>query len=65
MTEDPDLRKLYHDLASKCASLKSAVQILRDCPPEERKELLSLMIEAANTILKCLSELDRHYNPKK
>ena len=63
MTEDPDLIKLYHDLASKCASLKSAVKILRDCPPGERKEMLALMIETANTILKSLSELDRHYNP--
>jgi len=64
MTEAPDLRRLYHDLASKCASLKSAVQILRDSPPEEKKELLSLMTEAANAIVKCLSELDRYYNLK-
>lgn len=64
MEENDDLRKLYHDLASKCASLKSAVPILRASQPEERKEILALMTEAANTILKCLSELDQHYNPK-
>ena len=60
MTEDPDLRRLYHDLAAKCAGLKSAVPILRDSPPEERKEILALMTESANALLKCLSALDRY-----
>ncbi|HAH32849.1 MAG TPA: hypothetical protein DCL44_11105, partial [Elusimicrobia bacterium] len=59
MTETPDLRKIYHDLASKCAALKSAVQVLRDSPPEEKKEMLALMTEAATAILKCLSELQK------
>jgi hypothetical protein len=59
MTEDPELRKLYHDLDSKCAGIKSAAKLLRDCPPEERAEMLSLMKEGANALLKCLSDLEK------
>ncbi len=60
MTEDPNLRKIYHDLDSKCASLKSAVKVLRECPPEEKREMLSLMTEGATALLKCLSDLEKN-----
>ena len=60
MTEDQNLRKIYHDLDSKCASLKSAVKLLRECQPEEKKEMLSLMTEGATALLKCLSDLEKN-----
>lgn len=53
-----EANKLYHDLESKCSSLKSAVKLLRECPPEEKDEILALMNEAARDILKFLSELE-------
>jgi hypothetical protein len=59
MTEDQNLRKLYHDLDSKCASLKSAVKLLRECPTEEKREMLALMTDGANSLLKCLSDLKK------
>ena len=54
MEQNPELRRLFHDLESKTTSLKSGAKLLRECPPEERKELLALMIESANALLKCL-----------
>lgn len=57
MSEDQDLRKLYHDLDSKCASLKGAVKLLRECQPEEKKEMIDLMTDCANSLVKCLSDL--------
>lgn len=59
MTETPDLRRLYHDIDSKCAGLKGASKLLRGCPPQERKEILTLMKESAAALLKCLSKLER------
>ena len=55
----PDARKLLHDLESKSASLKSAAKLLRDCPPAERREMLSLMRNAALEIVTCLNEMEK------
>ena len=57
----PEARKLLHDLESKTASLKSAVKLLRDCAPKERKEMLSLMKTAASEIGECLAELEKKF----
>lgn len=57
--------KLYHDLESKCSSLKSAIKLLRECEPGEKGEILALMNEAARDILKFLSELGEEINSGK
>ena len=54
---DPD--KLTHDIESKCASLKSAAKILKDCAPEEKKELLALMKESAQELVRITAELEK------
>ena len=52
--DDAALKKLVHDVNSKCASLKSAAALLRDSPPGEREELLRLMAEQARALAELL-----------
>lgn len=52
--DDAALKKLVHDVNSKCASLKGAAALLKDAPPEERKELLRLMAEQAQALARAL-----------
>lgn len=44
------LRKLVHDVNSKCASLKSAAALLKDASAEERSEFLRLMRDQARAL---------------
>lgn len=55
MTDEAALKKLVHDVNSKCASLKGAAALLKDAPPEERKELLRLMAEQARSLVQALA----------
>lgn len=59
MKSRPELRRLLHDVQSKCASLKSASQLLKDCPDGEALEMLDLMTQEARDILRCLLELKK------
>ncbi|TPW20621.1 MAG: hypothetical protein FD126_1501 [Elusimicrobia bacterium] len=53
---DESLKKLVHDVNSKCASLKGAAALLKDAPLEERKELLRLMAEQAKGLAAALAK---------
>ena len=53
-----DQPKLLHDLRSKCASLKSAAELYKDCSPGEKKEMLALMKAAAAEISRLLEALE-------
>ena len=55
MAADP--AKLLHDLKSKCASLKSAAELFKDCSAGEKKEMLAFMTAAAEEIAATLSAL--------
>jgi hypothetical protein len=55
MTQDSS--KLLHDIRSKCASLKSAAELYKDCSAGEKKEMLALMTAAADEISKALAAL--------
>ena len=46
---------LIHDVNSKCASLKSAVGLLRSSTPDEARELLSLMTQQAQSLAQQLA----------
>lgn len=59
METRPDRRRLLHDLQSKSASLKSAAQLLKECPPAEAREMVSLMIRETQEILQRLSEYEK------
>ena len=52
--DDTALRKLVHDVNSKCSSLKSAAALLKDAAPAERAELLRLMAEQAKSLCAAL-----------
>ncbi len=56
-TTDP--AKLLHDLKSKCASLKSAAELFKDCSHAEKKEMLALMTTAAAEIANITGELGK------
>jgi hypothetical protein len=61
MTENKDtLTKLLHDIKAKCSSLKSAADLFKDCSAEEKKEMISLMSNAAKDITKHLSDLEKN-----
>jgi len=49
---------LLHDIKAKSMSLHTAVGLLRDGAPAERREILTLMNEAARDILRYLSEVE-------
>jgi len=61
MTQQNDLDKIFHDLESKCSSLKSAIALLRKCSPKDSKEMLSLMIKESQEITECLNKLTGIY----
>ena len=52
-----ELDSLIHDVNSKCASLKSAAALLRGASPKERRELLSLMAQQAESLALRLKDL--------
>ena len=62
MKPRPDLRRLLHDVQSKCASLKSASQMLNDCPDGQALEMLDLMTQETRDILRCLLELKKTHS---
>ena len=59
MEPRPKPSNLLHDIQSKCASLKSAAQLLKDCPPEQTREMLALMTDETREILRCLHDMQR------
>jgi hypothetical protein len=64
MGSRPETRKLLHDVQAKCASLKSASQLIKDCAPEKAREMLALMTQEARDLLKCLYELRKEIDQK-
>jgi len=56
VTDDAALKKLVHDVNSKCSSLKGAAALLKDAAPAERAELLKLMAEQAKALALALSQ---------
>ena len=59
MSQPDDLSKLLHDIKGKCASIKGAADLFRDCSVEEKREMLALMSEAARNISVTLQELGK------
>lgn len=59
MNHQTEQTKILHDIKSKCASLKSAAELYRDCSAEEKREMLALMREAAGHITEYLAQLDK------
>ncbi len=53
----PDIGKIHHTLKSKTTSLKNAAELLQKCPPEKRNTIIALMREAAQDIIRLLTEL--------
>ena len=57
--DDTALRKLVHDVNSKCSSIKGAAALLKDASPTERSELLRLMAEQAQALSAALAAAAR------
>ena len=57
--DDAALKKLVHDVNSKCSSLKGAAALLKDASPAERSELLRLMAEQAQALAAALAAAAR------
>jgi len=45
-----ELDRLAHSINSKCASLMDAVALLPKAPPEDRREMLTLMTKQARSL---------------
>ena len=52
-------RKLLHKIRSQSTSLKTIAEMFKTCTAEKKLELLSLMKEAAQDIMDCLSRLEK------
>lgn len=59
MEPSPEMRKLLHDIDSKTSSIKSAAKLLRECEPQERKEMLTLMKAATQELADCITGLEK------
>ena len=57
MDKKEQLSRIIHDIDSRCSSIKSAAKLYRDCTPEEQREMLALMKEAAENLLKSVEAL--------
>jgi len=56
-----DLEILIHDVNSKCASLKSAVVLLKQSTKEETQELLSLMIQQTRNLTQNITDFEKSW----
>lgn len=53
-----DLEKIYHGIKSRAVNLKAAAEQLAKYPPERREKMIPLMREAAQDIVRMLTELE-------
>lgn len=54
----PDITKIHHTLKSKTNSLRDAAELLPKCPEEKIHGRIALMREAAQDIVRLLTELE-------
>ena len=59
MDSRPEISSLRHNIQSKCASLKSASQLIKDCPPDQLRKLVILMADETRDILRNLAALEK------
>ena len=59
-----ELETLIHDVHSKCSSLRSAVEILKDAPEKDAAELLKLMAQQADSLAQTISDAERRRSGK-
>ena len=59
MDSRPEISSLRHNIQSKCASLKSASQLIKDCPPDQLRKMLTLMTDETRDILRNLAALEK------
>ncbi len=59
MGADASLEELVHGVKSRCAALMDAAERLRSASPEERGELLALMLPRAERVVELLKEYAR------
>ncbi len=61
-----DIAKIHHTLKSKTNSLRDAAELLPECPEEKKHGRITLMREAAQDIVRLLTELEAELqNPTK
>jgi arsenate reductase-like glutaredoxin family protein len=54
-----DINKIYHDIKSRCSSIKNAVDLLKDVNIDEKKEILSLMKKSVFELQKSIEILEK------
>ena len=59
MESNNKLEKSLHKIRSRCVSLKGATELFQGYSAQKQREMLVFMKEAAQDILKCLSELEK------
>lgn len=58
MMSRPELRKVLHNVRSKCASLGEAAELPRDCPEDRARKMVGLMAQEARDLVRSLGELE-------
>ena len=54
-----DVNKIYHDIKSRCSSIKNAVDLLKGVNIDEKKEILSLMKKSVFELQKSIEILEK------
>lgn len=57
--DEDALDDLVHDVNSQCSSLKRAVGLLKDSPPEELTELLKMMASQVEELARAIADFAR------
>ncbi|MFA6093652.1 MAG: hypothetical protein WCU88_08855 [Elusimicrobiota bacterium] len=59
MTQESKWNILRHDIKAKSLSLRSAADLIKDCPTEEKRQIIALMSEAAEDLTRYVAELGK------
>ena len=54
-----EINKIYHDIKSKCSSIKNAVELIKETKGEERKDLLLLIKKASLELQESINLLEK------
>jgi len=54
-----EINKIYHDIKSRCSSIKNAVELIKETEGEERKELLLLIKKASLELQESINLLEK------
>ena len=57
-----EINKIYHDIKSKCSSIKNAIDLIKETKGEERKKIILLIKKASIELQQAIDCLEKELN---